>query len=252
VVVDECHHTSAEVFSRALHKLNFRYSLGLSATVQRKDGLAYVFQWFLGPIVYRAKRRAERVDVRALEFASPDTGYRQELYIYGKQLNMARMISNMCAHPPRTAFIVDAIMGCFAQGRKVLVLSERRTHLMEIHRETVARGAARVGGEERAPTLGYYVGGLKQQQLKQSELEDVVLGTFAMAAEGMDIPALNTLVLASPKTDIEQSVGRILRVSEAARTTVPLVVDIVDPFSVFAAQARKRGAYYRKSGFRTL
>ena len=52
---------------------------------------------------------------------------------------------------------------------------------------------------------------MKQKDLKESESKDVMLGTFSMASEGMDIPKLNTIVLASPKSDVIQSVGRILR-----------------------------------------
>ena len=56
VIIDECHHIAAQVFSRALLKVNFRYALGLSATVNRKDGLSKVFKWFIGDIVYKVAK----------------------------------------------------------------------------------------------------------------------------------------------------------------------------------------------------
>ena len=246
VIVDECHHTSAEVFSRALHSVNFDHSLGLSATIRRKDGLGHVFQWFLGPVVYRSKRAKESgVEVEAWEFDGRDPAYREECWIFGKQINMARMISNVCGHLPRTEFIARRAMEARAAGRKTLILSERRAHLIDIDR--CLRKAFAEAGDE--PSVGFYVGGLKQEELKRSEGCSVVLGTYAMAAEGMDIPALNTLIMASPKTDIEQSVGRVLRVKADDRTVRPLIVDVVDPFSVFSSQARKRAAYYKKCGY---
>jgi hypothetical protein len=55
--------------------------------------------------------------------------------------------------------------------------------------------------------------------------------------------------LATPKTDIEQSVGRILRQKREDRANTPLVIDIVDTFSMFPRQAAKRAKYYKKLGF---
>lgn len=244
VVVDECHHASAEVFSRALHLVNFRYSLGLSATVQRKDGLSNVFQWFLGSICYKTRRSRESVEVHAREFESSDPKYREECFVFGTRLNMARMISNVCGCEERVLFVARLIAETLADrpGSKVLVLSERRAHLLALERAVSASGE----------TTGFYVGGLKQEELKASEQKTVIFGTFAMAAEGMDIPALDTLVLASPKSDIEQPVGRILRVRASDRDRVPRVIDVVDGFSVFKAQAAKRRKYYAKCGYSLL
>lgn len=241
VVVDECHHTSAEVFSRALHRVNFRYSLGLSATVQRKDGLSHVFQWFLGGICYKNRRPRETVEVHAHRFPCTDPSYREECFMFGSRINMAKMVSNVCGFGARVAFVARLIAETLAEreGSKVLVLSERRAHLVDMERAVAASGVS----------TGFYVGGLKQTELKESEEKTVVFGTFAMAAEGMDIPALDTLVLASPKSDIEQPVGRILRVRAADRDRVPRVIDVVDDFSVFAAQAIKRKRYYKKCGY---
>ena len=248
VLVDECHHMSAEVFSRALHRVNFRYSLGLSATLQRSDGLSHVFQWFLGGVAYRTRRPRETVEVVVRGFRSDDPGYAQEIYIFGKQLNTARMITNLCGFVPRTNAIADWILESIAErpGSKVLVLSERRSHLKEIEQ------AVRNNDATGEITTGFYVGGMKQHDLKITEGKRVVFGTFAMAAEGMDIPALDTLVLASPKSEIEQPVGRILRVKPDERTRVPRVIDVADGFSVFRAQAAKRAKYYRKCGYKLV
>jgi superfamily II DNA or RNA helicase len=242
VIVDECHHTSAEVFSRALHKVNFRFSLGLSATLQRKDGLSHVFQWFLGSVAYKTKRPDETVHVHQHIFNCDDANYRQEVYMFGSQLNMARMVSNVISCERRTDFVVNIIYDTLTRrpGCKILVLSDRRLHLVDIERRIA---------KHREVTTGFYVGGLKAQELKDSESKAVIFGTFAMAAEGMDIPALDTLVLASPKSDIEQPVGRILRVRSADRSRPPLVIDIMDDFSVFKAQGLKRARYYRKCGY---
>jgi hypothetical protein len=262
VVVDECHHTSAEVFSRALHRLNCRHSLGLSATVRRKDGLSHVFQWFLGPVVYSNKavgrRRAANApppaEVMAAEFACQDPAYREERYVFGCRVDIVGMVSNVCRFAPRTAFVADAVMAALAAHpeRKVLVLSERRSHLVDIHAAVTARSNAIAPTRGAAVSIGFYVGGVKQEELKRAEAADVILGTFSMAAEGMDIPALNTLVLASPKSDVEQAVGRIMRVQHGRSGPAPLVIDVADTFSVFRSQFARRLRFYASSGFALL
>ena len=62
----------------------------------------------------------------------------------------------------------------------------------------------------------------------------------------MDLPGLNTLILASPKSEIQQVVGRILRDKPCDRKYTPLIIDVVDDFSMFPSQAKKRQAYYKK------
>ena len=102
-----------------------------------------------------------------------------------------------------------------------------------------------------SPSLGYYKGGMSEKELKNSESKQVILGTYKMASEGMDIPHLDTLFLISPKSDIEQSVGRILRLKVADRVNVPRVVDISDTFSMFRNQESKRLAFYKKNKYPT-
>jgi superfamily II DNA or RNA helicase len=91
-------------------------------------------------------------------------------------------------------------------------------------------------------TVGYYMGGMKQADLQETEGRQIVLATYAMAAEALDIKTLSTLIMATPKTDIEQSIGRILRVKHAQ----PIVVDIVDSHELFKRQFQQRKMFYRK------
>ena len=91
-------------------------------------------------------------------------------------------------------------------------------------------------------TVGYYLGGMKEAALKESETKKVVIATYAMASEGLDIKTLTTLIMATPKTDIEQSIGRILR----EKHSNPIVVDIVDSHDLFKNQWKKRKTFYKK------
>jgi superfamily II DNA or RNA helicase len=87
---------------------------------------------------------------------------------------------------------------------------------------------------------------MKQAALKETESKQIVLATFAMAAEALDIKTLSTLVMATPKTDITQSVGRILR----AKHENPVIVDIVDSHDIFQNQWKQRKRYYKKCNYR--
>jgi hypothetical protein len=240
LIIDECHRVGTEVFSRALHKTNFRYSLGISATVNRKDGMTKAFVAFLGDVLYRGARREDSVVVVQHRFWDEAPEYRREVTIgaIGKP-NVSRMINNIAEFAPRIHAVADAIGEMLRRepARKVLVLSDRKQQLTDV-RAALA--------ERHGIDSGFYWGGMKRPALAETEAKQVMLATFSYAAEGMDVPGLDTLVLASPKSDIEQSVGRILRLKAADRLVTPLVYDFVDQFSLFERQGMKRAAFYKR------
>ena len=240
-IVSNCHHIGSEVFSRALQKINCRYSLGLSATMTRKDGLSKVFKWHLGDIVYKnTKKKVDNVDILCYEYYVEDHKYSKEELLFNGRPNMARMINNICEYEPRMDKLVSIIKKLKENEvkRNIIILSDRRNHLKELKNKLDSKNIGNVG---------YYVGGMKDEELKKSEEEcDILLGTFSMASEGMDIPKLDTLILASPKSDIVQSVGRILRKKPEDRLYTPLIIDINDMFSMFINQSKKREKYYNK------
>jgi len=244
VVVDEVHHTSAEVFCRALRKISFKYTLGLSATIKRKDGLSKVFMWYLGDILYSNVKKTSRdvVHIKLLKFFNEDAEYSEEVYLRGnKVLNVAKMINNICEFLPRTTHVIEYLDDLLTREpeRRVIVLSDRRGHLEQIGTLLSPRNIS----------YGLYLGGMKPDELKQSEKQQVILGTYHMVSEGFDCKSLDTLFLVSPKSDVIQSVGRILREEASKRRHVPLVVDVIDQFSIFERQASKRIAYYKKQKY---
>lgn len=237
-VFDECHHLGAEVFSKSMSKVASKYMLGLSATPKRKDGLSKVFEWYMGDIVYLQKKKNEDyAEVQLIECKFNDEKYNKEELNFRKEPCMPKMINNICDYFPRSELIRDITKKYHREGRYVLILSDRRGHLDILYK--MLNGYSR----------GFYVGGMKPDELRESQEKDILLATYSMASEGMDIPKLNTVILASPKSDVEQSVGRVFRQKASDRNFHPLIVDVQDIFSFFKKQCEKRINFYHKSNF---
>jgi hypothetical protein len=83
-----------------------------------------------------------------------------------------------------------------------------------------------------------------------AQTAQVLLGTYAMASEAMNIKTLNAMVMVSPRRKIEQSTGRILRTRKDEREIQPLIIDIVDSHDVYQGQWLKRRTYYKKCAYK--
>ena len=93
------------------------------------------------------------------------------------------------------------------------------------------------------------MGGMKEAQLQESSKKKIIFATFSQAHEGLDIPTLDTVILASPKSDITQSIGRIMRETKGKKNN-PHIYDVHDPWSIFTAMYYKRTKVYRQGGFK--
>lgn len=243
-IFDEVHHLAAEHFSQTLQQIQCRCMLGLTATPTRVDGLSKVFSWFLGPIVYQIATRPVDSTVQAitLKYNSAEPRYANVAVDWKGQVIRARMINQIAEYEPRTKAILDWLCPLLKEeGRRLLVLSDRRDHLLEFEAGFKAAGFTEIG---------YYVGGMKQKDLDLSATKHIILGTFAMASEGMNIPTLNAVLLATPKSNIEQSVGRILRQRPDERIVQPLIFDVLDEtFTECVSQWNKRRKFYKTCGY---
>lgn len=242
LILDEVHHVSAPMFSRCMFKALCPHVLGLSATPYRKDGLTKVIEWFVGPVFFKVTRTEQRhVRVICTNYACEEYSRPVPLRPRLGTIDMPEIISRLTNDATRNAMIVSRTRSFFRQGRKIMVLSDRRGHCQDLCKQLEDCRAA------------LYLGGMSQDALKNATEAPVIIATFSQANEGLDIPSLNTLVLATPKPDVIQAVGRILR--EAAGTQVkhsPIVFDIIDQYSVFFAQFNKRRAWYTSSGFEVI
>lgn len=236
LIVDEAHHMSAPYFSRSLRKLKCARILALSATPERKDGLTDLLYWSMGPVLHRVQRRPEPLDVFLLTY---NGGKRRELQTRDGNLNVPRMITDIAGDASRNRLIAKVMAQLHARGRNIIVLSDRITQLKEL---LVLFGAE--AGPHASEGATFYIGSTSASEREAACERSPIFSTFSMAKEGLDIPRLDTLVFATPKSDIEQSVGRIQRPCDTKQR--PLVVDIVDPWSVFRTIRFKRCRHYRE------
>jgi superfamily II DNA or RNA helicase len=242
IVVSNCHHMGAEVFSRCMMKVTTTYTLGLSGTMQRKDGLSKVFKMFLGDVVHKEKAESDHcVLVKGINYVVDDDEFNEVEYDYRGNPKFSTMISKLCNYNRRSEFIVEVVLKELQHkaDQQIMILAHNKSLLQYLFKAIEHRKIA---------TVGYYLGGMKEADLKASESKKIIIATYAMASEGLDIKTLTTLIMATPKTDVCQSVGRILRVKH----TTPVVIDIVDAHDLFKNQWQKRKSYYKKQNYRII
>ena len=240
-VVDEVHRIGSSQFSKTLIRLQSPNYLGITATLERKDGLTRGIHMFMGKLIYsETDRNTDIVNVRGIVYVAPpsETEFNDVVTDFRGNPMFSTMISKLCAFAPRTQFILRVLRDLIQENpeAQILVLGHNRCILVELYDEIE---------DTKFATAGFYLGGMKEAKLKESTEKQIILGSFSMCSEGFDHKNLSILVMITPKTDIIQSVGRILR--QKHENTV--IVDIIDKHDIFQNQWNKRRIYYKKCGY---
>jgi superfamily II DNA or RNA helicase len=242
VIVDECHHIASESFSQSLSKLTSKHMLGLSATPERKDKLMYVMNWFLGPMLYRsntADKVDEKVSVEVYDFDPQDEEYNTIIYNNQGVMFTTLMINKVVEYKPRNNLITRLLEDLAEDERQILVLTDRVDHT-----KTILEGLS-PELKEKACILSQKV--KAADRAKFCESKKILIATYAMCKEGFDVATLNTLVMATPRPDVDQIVGRIMRTEKTKRKVDPLIIDIVDP--AFRRQFQERLRLYKERNY---
>lgn len=251
IVTDECHRASmsvtrATMFSKVLNNLACRYKYGLSATLHRADGLIKCTYALLGGVAHTVPDSV--VNTLRVEIQKKDTGVqisRQCLDTDGT-LCYAKLINYLAEHPARNELITLNIQELACKGHSIILLSDRVEHLNIIYNmlakpfkeyAVILHGKVKKADREKA---------LDQMRTKKKH---ILLATYQLAKEGLDVPCLDRLLFATPVKDyaiVVQSVGRIARVCEGKGT--PVVYDYVDDIGFLQDMWKKRCTSYRKDG----
>lgn len=232
VIVDEVHHVAARVFQGVFRRATRPFTLGLSATPKRKDGLEILLEYYIGPLAFHVQLVVPGdVEARIVRFQAQEWPP-IPLTITGN-VSLPAMINSLVEMEERNEMIVNIIRELSSLEREILVLSDRRDHCIRMH-EMLGLESSCV-----------FIGGVSPDVIHGCH---VIFATYALCSEGFDCPRLSTLVLSTPRADIVQAAGRVMRAGDARKHS-PLIVDIVDTWGPLFGQARKRMGYFQKSGF---
>ena len=236
VIIDEMHHVSAQLFSQSLFKLHPKRVLGLSATPRRKDGTEVIFPWFFNRIITASTTETVKpsinfFDVTLVEPPTPE-------FTKAGKLNIPKLITTIGENEERNKQLVDLLYPLIKQNRKILVFSDRIAH--------VERMYELLNHSDKSLRIG----ALSIEELEKSKEKQVIFSTYGMSQEGFDCKGIDTIIMTTPRSDVEQIIGRIMGERVKHCKNPPLVYDIKDHWCpVFRAQFYKRYTLYKKKGW---
>ena len=245
LIVDECHRAPSRTFTAAVTAFDCAYSLGLSATPYRRDGLTNLIFWHLGEMHARIDGESLmqsgailRPRIQVVETAFRTRRDPSEEY--------AQIIADLTEDEARNGLIVD----CLAReirdcGGVSLVLSDRKYHcgrMSELLRERHGAESLILTGDVPSPERKRLVEKIRAGNVR------AVFATGQLIGEGFDAENLTALFLATPikfSGRLTQYLGRVLR--PAPGKAQPVVYDFVDnQVGVLEAAAQARSLVYRQ------
>lgn len=260
IIVDECHRvsgspTSVTQFSKVLNSLAARHKYGLSATVHRADGMIAATYALLGQIAYQVPDAAVAEKVMTVNVLPRPThqGLSREFLDTDGTIIYAKLVNFLADRYDRNELIAADLVE--NRDHYNLILSDRLSHLEYLMKHLphdLRDQAVMVDGKMTSK---------KAKAMREQAIEDMRQGrkrylfaTYSLAKEGLDIPRLDRLYLATPQKDyavITQSIGRIARTFEGK--SEPICYDYVDEGIQYLVRSyKKRCTTYRKAGCRFL
>ena len=235
IILDEMHHCSAPTFSRIIDKNCARHKIGLTGTLERKDGRHVVFRDYFGSNVLKPPKEnfmMPKVQILPLPIRFMD----------GNSIPWANRINELAYNPEYQHSVAMTASSYAAKGHKVLVVSDRVDFL---------KNCAKLTGSNAVCVTGAIPHEQRPDIIKQIfEDKDVLYGTQSIFSEGISLNVLSCLVLATPVNNeplLTQLIGRIIRDYEGKQQ--PVVVDINLIGKTAKRQASMRMGYYLKQGY---
>lgn len=236
-IIDEVHNIPSDIFSRIIFKIRPRFLFGLTATLKRKDGCEKLINWYMGETLYdnteENKGLKQTSEIHQYVFSSIDL---KEVTLKDGTPSVSTMLTNLANNKERNNLLYKIILDLNKEPlRNILVISDRVSQLKHLYNNLQ---------KNKEVSVGLFIGSLKKQELEESKTKKIILATYGLISEGVNIPKLNTLVFGTPRSSIIQAIGRIYRQEHAV---MPIIVDIKDLFSLFPGQFYRRNLIYKKS-----
>lgn len=252
IVVDECQHAAAGAetvtqFYKVLSGLTARYKIGLTATPKRADGLEKSMFAILGDAIHEVSREEVKHTTCPIVVKPIYTHFAvdfDEITDDDGNMNYNQLVEMVITDTKRMKFVADKLNEYVGNGA-MIVLANRVKYLQELARMInndkvvclSGMGQSKKAKEERKQIL---------EKLNNNEL-DCVFATYQLLKEGVDVPNLRYIALATPEKDettVIQSVGRVGRKADGKECG--MVLDFVDDFAMYYSWFVKRQGYYRK------
>ena len=259
IIVDECHKaigtpTKIMQFYKVLSNLSARYKIGVTATPKRSDGLERCMTALLGNIVHTIPKEEVKRYTCPVRVEKRETGYKPNLDVVlagDGTIVYSDLIKDLTENEERNGKIASDVVDLIWNrcGGRVLVLSDRVEHL-SVLRQSICEELP----EDKVKQLKALSNSKKAREERRQILKDlndgkinVVLATYALAKEGLDVPKLDYVVFATPQKDettVVQSAGRVGRKADGKEFGT--VIDYVDDFGLLLGYSKKRNNYYKK------
>lgn len=224
IIVDECHHcvgtpTKVMQFYKVLTNCNARRKYGLSATLSRGDNLIRCVYAIIGKKLHTITE--EEVGSKIIKAkhikVEINLDYSMRDYCDGDgTINYTKLITMLSERAERNDIIVEKVMNLYSLGKKQLVLCHRVNQVKELS-DRISRFCK----------VNCIVGSVRDKNREYDG--DVIIATYSLAKEGLDIPDLDAVHFATPQKDratVKQSAGRVERNIDGKEQ--PLVIDYVD------------------------
>ena len=237
IILDEMHHVSSPTFAKIIDTNYARYKIGLSGTIERKDGKHVVFRDYFGSKLFQPPK--ENFLVPDIHILKTDVRFMD-----GASIPWAKRINALANNEEYKHSIAMLAASYAARGHKVLVVSDR-VHFLKACADLVGDNAVCVTGEvshEERERL--------TDEILHKKEKNVLFGTQSIFSEGISVNTLSCLILATPVNNeplLTQLVGRVIRKMEGKRT--PVVVDVHLKGKTATKQASNRMGYYIKQGW---
>ncbi|MGR5457944.1 TOTE conflict system archaeo-eukaryotic primase domain-containing protein [Vibrio sp. PNB22_1_1] len=245
IIVDECHHLSAPQYEQVLSEAHAKYVVGISATLERRDGHQPIIFMQAGRVRHTIKSDRNNQFAQVLERRELNLEVPLHLSSNDPKPHISEIYRWLMLHPIRNATIVEGIQNEVSNDRVPIVLTERREHA------NIIAGLLNDVGI----THQILVGSMKKKQqaevMSKLDSTQVIVATGRFVGEGFDLPRLDTLILALPvswKGSLIQYVGRIQRDYKGKEEVK--VIDYIDAkIPMLLRMFKKREKGYRALGF---
>ena len=238
IILDEMHHVSSPTFNRVIDACYSRYKIGLSGTIERKDGKHVVFRDYFGSTVLKPPK--ENYMTPTIHIVPSDIRFMD-----GSKIPWANKVTNLATNDEYKHSVAMLSAAYAARGHKVLVVSDRVSFLKQCAELTGDKAVCVTGEvphEEREALLNEITYGDK----------NVLYGTQSIFSEGISLDSLSCLILGTPINNeplLTQLVGRVIR--EKKGKISPVILDIHLKGNTATRQASNRMGYYMKQGWET-